>query len=387
MGLYVFFVCVFFVCGARVLWAFLGSAVVELLCVEIILACCWKKNFLSNLKESNGFLFPFVAPHPYLPFTYRPGTLIPMPSPREYDFMGYGCSFPKLKTNTRGHLNGAIGNREVQIPKPRECFRISCLGDSVMANYVQQNGVNYNFSVEIERQLHQKTMNREIEVNNCAIGGYTTLDILVKFLIKDIHEEPDLIIISHGYSNLRSYLTGTYQSDNSHFRKGFWEGETRYQVARYIPFKYLNIYRFVCSPFFPEGIKDFLKYISIGVFDVDKKWQGIEYFEKNMKNLCSIAEKNNIKILICTCPHYLHQGIQSSKAHAKFHEGMQLQNQVLREIAKKTKSILVDNESLVEGCAENFIDSIHLSPVGMQKSAGNVVDAILHNKLHTSSNV
>jgi len=353
------------------------------LITEAIFRFCFKIG--SNDQDAKFTIF--IQGHPYLPFIYKPNTLIPMLPKYEYDFMGDDCSFPHIKTNNRGHLNGENGDRAVCLNKKAGTIRVSTLGDSVSANYVTLGGINYNFSVEIERQLFAKN-HKVFEVSNCSIGGYTTIDILVKFLIKDIHEKPDFVVLNHGYSNIRSYLSGKYESDNSHYRKSFSKGEVRYKIASYIPFKNSAFYKFFFAPWLPIGSKDYLKFVSVDNLSIDEEWQGFNFFEINLKNLIVLSRFNSIEFILCTCPHYLHSDIIPSKSHQRFHEGMKIQNEIIRKVAKEMNVYIVDNEKIVKPSNKNFIDSIHLSPNGMKISAQGVSEMItsIINKSEANQN-
>ena len=357
---------------------FLGL-VSSFLLLEIILRVSKERHNFKGLKKNENYNDQFIESHPHLPFIYKKGVFIPMLPKEEYEYMGEECIFPRIKTNKQGHLNGPMGNRDVPLHNDVNTLRISCLGDSVAANYVQNNGINYNFSVEIERQLIGKNLKKNVEVNNCAIGGYSTLDILVKFLIKDIHEKPQIIILNHGYSNIRSFLCENYEPDHSHFRKSFAVGERRFKAARWIPFKKLYIFSLFFSPFLPTNLKDFLKYVSVSNINIDNDWKGLNFFEKNLENMIYLAKSNNITVVFCTCPHFLHDDIYDHPGHKKFHEGMVLQNNIIRKVAKKHSVLLSDNENMLEKCPQNFIDSIHLAPEGIEKCASNVVDTILRD--------
>ena len=170
----------FFIAFNNMLLSILCATLFSIIIMEIILRYIFKISVQSNALSS--FFTPFIEEHPYLPYVYKTHSYIPMLPKNTYEFMNDDYSFPYIKTNNRGHLNGEHGDRYVSLTKKIGALRISTLGDSVAANYVRFNGDNHNFSVEIEKHL-SSLMNQDVEVNNCAIGGYTTLDILVKFFI------------------------------------------------------------------------------------------------------------------------------------------------------------------------------------------------------------
>ena len=62
---------------------------------------------------------------------------------------------------------------------------------------------------------------------------------------------------------------------------------------------------------------------------------------------------------------------------------MNIQNEIIKNIAREMKITLVDNEKIVTPEISNFIDSIHLSPIGMKLSAQSVSQAI-YTKINPS---
>ena len=79
------------------------------------------------------------------------------------------------------------------IPKPKNIFRINCLGASTTQNYLQDDSSVYSYPLELEKILKAKNK-VNLEVNNCGSGGYTSSDILVRFLLQNIDTNPDVIV-------------------------------------------------------------------------------------------------------------------------------------------------------------------------------------------------
>ena len=72
----------------------------------------------------------------------------------------------------------------------------------------------YSYPLELEKILKSKK-NKNIEVNNCGSGGYTSSDLLVRTLLQNLDTDPDIIIFYHAYNDIKSYLTPGYSSDYS----------------------------------------------------------------------------------------------------------------------------------------------------------------------------
>ena len=160
-------------------------------------------------------------PHPYLPFIYKKNFVGGRAEQTNYPLHPELKSLP-LTTNNLGYFNGEDGSRDILIPKPKDLIRINCLGASTTGNYLHFENKVYSYPLELEKILRKKT-SKKLEVNNCAQGGYNSADSLVRFLLKDIDTNPDILIIYHAINDIRSYLTPGFTSDYSHSRKNLGE--------------------------------------------------------------------------------------------------------------------------------------------------------------------
>ena len=50
-----------------------------------------------------------------------------------------------LTTNNLGFYNGPNGDRDIEIPKPKNLIRINCIGGSTTGNYISVNNKNYSY--------------------------------------------------------------------------------------------------------------------------------------------------------------------------------------------------------------------------------------------------
>ena len=82
-------------------------------------------------------------------------------------------------------------------------------------------------------------------------------------------------------------------------------------------------------------------------------------------------------LLFPTFCYYDHErNLESSRVK----EGVEIENRDIKYIAKKLDCWFVDQDKLIDKKDENFVDSIHFTPIGMKKLAQNFGDTILEIK-------
>ena len=320
----------------------------------------------------------YVEPHPYLPYIYKKNFDSAPPEKFNYPLHTNYYS-AKLKTNNFGFYNGIDGNRDIKIPKPKEVYRISCLGGSTTANYVSDGKNNYSYPLELENILKQKNSN--IEVNNCGTGGYNSADILVRFLLQTIEMKPNLVIIYHAYNDIRSYLTQDFKEDYSHSRKNLGEQYWRFRLRGKIPDLPLKFYNYLINHWFPSNIRySLLETISKGKFDLDLNYKkGLEIYERNIKNLIYICQKNKIDIILSSYCFYLHEKATDSKINQIYQKIVLEENEVIRKLAQQNNLKFVDCNAMIPKEIDYFLDTVHLTPKGMQFVANQISDAVETN--------
>ncbi len=332
--------------------------------------------FLLTFKFKNGVSYKFVKkiplekihiiPHPYIPYIYKKHAKI-----SEVSWNFPNCKnylFPSLKTNNFQFLNGEDGGRDIIIPKPKNLIRINCLGASTTANYVRENDKNYSYPLELERILKFRYSSKEIEVNNCAQGGYNSADILVRSALRIIDTKPDFVIIYHAYNDIRSYITDKFISDYSHSRKNLADNYWKFTFSNLLPEIPLNFYNYIKNKYLlGSNIRNaLLDVVAKGKpnLEIDYK-NGLSTYERNIKSIVSLFRQINSKIILCTFSFYLYDEIKDSKLHNLYYEIVKKENEVMRKIAKNLNLEIVDIDSLIEKNKENFVDSIHYSRKGM----------------------
>lgn len=309
----------------------------------------------------------YIEPHPYISYVYKKNVKTQREVTANYEFMGkreyrFGC----FRTNNFRHINGPDGGRDIIVPKPEGLYRIHCLGASTTANYLIYKEEAYSYPLQLEKVLKSRFPDRNIEVNNCGVGGYTTAEILVKFLLDLIDTKPDLVVFYHGYNDLPASLTTGFQSDYSHARRNLGETYHQYRTASRFPYIPLAVYNFFVNVFFPQNLRyTLLASVARGMIDIQNEFKGLETYKRNIEHLIHICNGNGIQIVLSTFCHYLHSRKKMNPLHLKYGEGVVLENEIIKELAQKHSLPLVDNDALIPRQDDYFVDSIHFSHQGI----------------------
>ena len=343
-------------------------------------------RFLYRLLTGSKYIFikkiPFkklsVEPHPYLPYVYKKKFRLST-SVDELNYpLGSNYASPDLTSNSLGFYNGLKGDRDIEIPKPKNLIRINCIGGSTTVNYVSVNNKVYSYPLELEKILKLK-YDKNIEVNNCGVGGYNSADLLVNFALQIIDTKPDFLVIYHAYNDIKSYLTPNFSSDYSHSRKNLGEEYWKFSIGAKIPdipLKFINYFK--NKWFFPSNVRySLLEVISKGKIDFKANFShGLKVYERNLQTIINICAKNNIEVILCTFCIYLYEKIKNDDLHILYKKIVLEENEIMKKLAKKNNLKLVDCFSLIPKEDSNFVDSNHFTPKGMNLLAKSISEAI-----------
>jgi lysophospholipase L1-like esterase len=331
------------------------------------------------IRDKIPFNQIYIEPHPFLPFILKKNFTGPKKQPAGYPLnSGKNYWFPQFYTNNLGYFNGIDGNRDIVTPKPKALFRINCLGASTTSNYILDNNKIFSYPTQLERILHTNFPEKNIEVNNFAMGGMTSPEILIEFLLRSIDTNPDMIVLYHAYNDLGPSLTSGFKSDYSHAKRNFGESYHILKWASRVPYIPFALPNFLLSLVVPQNLKfGLLDILTKGTINLDDAFCGLDTYKRNINNLINICKANGIKVVISTYCHFLYPEIEKDKAHLKYRSGVLEENSAVRELARVHQLPLVDNFKLVPYEEKYFVDSIHFSPSGMQEVANNISKPII----------
>lgn len=98
-----------------------------------------------------------------------------------------------------------LRDREFDIPKPKNVFRIVVLGDSVTYGMSCPRGETYPKQLELMLNNIAPPDSQKFEVINLGVVGYNTTQIVEQFRTKGLPFEPDLIIYGYVLNDPQSF--------------------------------------------------------------------------------------------------------------------------------------------------------------------------------------
>ncbi len=372
-----------YICNAKKAFLFsVGIFLIYIAIVEVLFRIAYRIIFKKPYSHIPKIPFNeiWIEPHPYLPFVYKKKFLCQKEMPAAYPLhQKEGYMLPQVRTNNFRHINGPEGDRDIEVPKPKGLIRINCLGDSPTGSYIRYEGKNYSYPMELEKILRDTFPDLKIEVNNCGQGGYTSAEILIKFLLDTIDTGPDVVVIYNAYNDIVASLTPQYQSDYSHARKNLGEVYHLYRLAAKIPDIPLASCNFLINYcIFSQNIRfSLLKTVSRGRIDVKMDFQGLDTYKRNIEHVINICKANNIQVILSTFSQYLYPQVRNKEVYLKHYEGIKLENKAMRDLAAKHNLPLVDNACLLPQEDKYFLDTVHFTPEGMRLAAGNISGPII----------
>ena len=97
--------------------------------------------------------------------------------------------------------------------------------------------------------------------------------------------------------------------------------------------------------------------------------EGLRVYQRNLRTIIQLAEKNGTKVILSTYCQFLYDEIKNDETHLLYQKIVAQENEVMKNLAKKYQLELVDNAGTIEKEMENFVDSIHFTPKGMNAIA------------------
>lgn len=350
--------------------------------LEILFRIYYKKKYNRSYHVSLKFPWneSYIVSHPYLSFAYKRNSWININQRLPYSIHTnkyYSFKNP-IRINNMGHFG-----KDFRLEKTTNTLRIACIGHSTTANNIADEERDYSYPELLEDYLKDnfkdKGFEKNVEIYNCGIGGWLSIDILIDFILNIIYTQPDYVIIYYGYNDLYVHLNEDFALDYSHNRKNI--GEFLHIIKRgyYFPkIKFWHSYEYLKDRLFGTGNvrNEVLKKIIIKRPNPNYDFKNL-YTEKNIiKNLLIICEYYNIRLILSSFIYYDHERTPLSK---KFAEGVKKENELFVSLAEEFKTLFVDQVALVPQADENFLDTVHLTPKGMKLFAKNFGDTIIND--------
>lgn len=327
---------------------------------ELLFRCIYRNKYKHVPKLS--WNDNYIVDHPFLSFSYAKNKIVKPKKLLNYDLQqnDYYSYEKDLTLNNMGHFG-----KDFSTEKDPSTLRVVCLGNSTTANNIAFNGVDYSYPTLLETYLTNKTK-QKIEVYNCGIGGWTSVDILIDFLLNIVNTKPDYVIFCHGFVDLHLYLMDSFSLDYSHGRCNIGRKIHKLKQKSYLPqISVWHLYEHFRNKFFGNGnIRDeLIEAIRLNKIHVDNLYNDLTVEKNIIKHLFVICKYHGIKLVVGTYPFYNYNKTTLSN---KIEYGVNLENENIKELAKEFNVMFVDQNKNILKTKEYFLDWMHLTPKGMQ---------------------
>ena len=319
-----------------------------------------------TLKKRLNWNRSYFQPHPYLPYIYKPKFRLYNPSasypyPLHHD--KYTIDYP-LRSNNLGFID----HNEAVVRSSGE-ISVACLGASTTGNYLSYSDQieATSYPIELERLLRKAYPGVSVRVNNFGIGGWTTAEIVVNYVLNIHPLNPTFIVIYCGANDLPASYTVPYVTDYSHARKNLGESVWKFQLSRFLPNLPLAGYQLFLQKYWP--------YLNPrhGILEVSTKGTAnysttpdMTGYRNNLRILATLASANGTIPLFGTFATRYSQALGSRDDYVDLFNGVDLENAVIRDLVESECWNLVDLERLVPDDESLFVDSMHYSIEGMK---------------------
>lgn len=243
------------------------------------------------IKIEEVFEKTWFVPHPYLIYTFKPNS----------KFVAnniYQGEFTINKFGFRSTLEYDVKS----VTRPANTLRIATLGGSTVMGLNNDDKV---WPYLLGKLLDERVPDKEIEVLNEGLMGYTSLENLADLSMRVIDFNPDVYII---YLGINDYLTlapaAYFKTDYSHFRKTFWE-TISFSIVELVPGVLLRS-KVLSQVLLSSGVKDrrnLLDNTGTNIFRYRYKMKKNEYYPareainaatiRNVKSMIGIIRQHN----------------------------------------------------------------------------------------------
>lgn len=273
---------------------------------------------------------------------------------------------------------------EVALDKPAGTFRIACLGGSTTFGlYCRDN--DHTWPALLEQRLRAVYPDRDIEVINAGVPGYTMTNSLANFRERVQPLKPNLVIIYHGPNDLSYEQRRVFGGDHSDAEAdGVWP-VTQWLTEQSLLFRKVvkNIHVHWAStqgPVRHDRLPD----------------EAVQRIGDRLKALVAACQAEGVDVVVCTIatqfradqPDAMRRHAAGTALYYNKHlslggliEAYDQINAAVRALGRAPGLVLADVAGGVPGDGAHFGDSVHFTDAGTAKVAGCLADAIVQSGL------
>lgn len=303
-----------------------------------------------DLDEGDGLYYS----HPYISYEARPG----------------------YETSDGYHITEqGFRGESFSARKPEGTYRIVALGGST--TYGIYGAWDEAYPYQLQQQLRESLGTDQIEVLNAGLVSATSAESLVRFYMRVLPVEPDMILLYEGYNDLNPRMFDDFRDDYYHFRKtprmekGLLSGSYLFRLVeqsilgRFLPDRTLRNSNLVSHTWrlenLPESDEEKIRNFDATSADV---------YRRNLEYIIESALARGIIPVVGTFafdgdfPHW-----NELMPDVLWEKGILQENEVIRELAATYRLRLCPFYEYGLTDPAIFDDSIHMNAYGNGKKA------------------
>ena len=309
---------------------------------------------------------------------------------RIFPFRTFGFNLYKT-IDGQTYINSRHGEL-YPVKKSSHTFRIVCFGGSTTENLIEE----IHYPKVLESLLKERLHRDNIEVINLGHSAYVTPHFIILLALDVISWNPDLVILSENINDLSAMYFPNFTYDYSHkFSHPFYlpDYASRFTIPN-ILFQHWRLYWFMYHRLHKEP-----------TYNIQRKSYGdipthlaSMVFKRNLQSFVTLAQANGIQVLLAS------QSLQPSEEyfvrymqyksyndiaiyplHNEFVSHHRYFNKIIEQVATETKSFYLDNDAILNGEKDYFVDPVHYSRKGVEQLAENFASYLINHIVIVSS--
>jgi lysophospholipase L1-like esterase len=248
--------------------------------------------------------------------------------------------------------------------------RIACLGSSTTEGGNSDDRLG-SFPYFLEELLEER-YGRDVEVMNFGLAGWTTAEEVINWFLLAQDYEPDLVLLHEAANDVQARNFRNFRVDYVHYRKPWqvpvFDGITRLLV------RHSDVYAWELAKRFDFANLDDFTSIRPGKNSV---WNGrpeslsldtAQAFRRNVLSIVHDVKRRGKSMALITLPYDPSADVEPDHYTLLALTGIRQHNEILREIARQQRCILIDIARWVSEkpapASEEFLDLVHVTPQG-----------------------
>lgn len=322
-----------------------------------------RKGIPGAIARAVGLPMSLYRPHPYTLYELTPGW-------RSDD--GRSC-----------HNSLGFRGPEVAVPKPAGRLRVVCMGESTTyCTGIADDAATY--PARLQAHLVRAHPELEIEVVNAGVGGYTSIENILRCLFHVTPLEPDVIVYYYTHNDVHARRMPGLSRDYREYSRSWYEPWLGGDILSWIGHRWVlasgDIGRIVRRDYERRWRRPRAEGIALN---------GPDAFRANMTALVLTARAAGASVLLVNPPfpglvkEKLDEAPGAPVARAVWeHRG------IVREIGKKLSVPVYDLAADMPHCMannvfpnEHYLDEVHVNPNGAEVMGSLIAKAIVANSM------